>query len=232
VSDQEEISITGQDRQVLGKAVKHLRNDGLVPAVIHDHGKPSLHVMASYTAMSKVYQQAGKHHPVNLSLGSKKFLALIRDADFEPRKNRLRHLVFNAIEQNKAVETEVPVRFEGDSAAEKAGLMVLRQIESVEVKALPKDLPDEVVVDITGLTDIGDKLHVSDIKMPSGVELITEPEHAVAVVEESAAVQAAAAEEAEAAEAAAAAAEAGTEETPEDAAADTTATGDDAKKDN
>lgn len=232
MSDQEEISITVQDRQVLGKAVKHLRNDGLVPAVIHDHGKPSLHVMASYTAMSKVYQQAGKHHPVNLSLGSKKFLALIRDADFEPRKNRLRHLVFNAIEQNKAVETEVPVRFEGDSAAEKAGLMVLRQIESVEVKALPKDLPDEVVVDITGLTDIGDKLHVSDIKMPSGVELITEPEHAVAVVEESAAVQAAAAEEAEAAEAAAAAAEAGTEETPEDAAADTTATGDDAKKDN
>jgi large subunit ribosomal protein L25 len=170
--------------------------------------------MATYSELSKVYQLAGKHHPVNLTVDGKKFLALIKDADFEPRKNTLRHLVFNAIEQNKAVETEVPVTFVGDAEAEKAGLMVLRQIDTVEVKALPKDLPNEVTVDISGLTEVGDKLHVSDIVMPNGVTLVTEPEHALAVVEESAAVQAAAAEEAEAAEAAAQAAASGETEEP------------------
>ncbi|MEO8784988.1 MAG: 50S ribosomal protein L25 [Candidatus Saccharimonadales bacterium] len=206
MTDQQDISITLLSREVVGKGVKNLRRQGQTPAVIHDHGKPSIHVMAPYVELSKIYQQAGKHHPVNLTVDGKKYLALIKDVDFEPRKNLLRHIVFNAIEQNKAVETEVPVTFLGDAEAEKAGLMVLRQIDTVEVKALPKDLPNEVTVDISGLTEVGDKLHVSDIIVPAGVEIITEPEHALAVVEESAAVQAAAAEEAEAADAAAEAA--------------------------
>lgn len=192
----DDITLTLEPREVLGKGVKQLRRDGQVPAVIHDHGKESIHVMAPYVTMYKVWQQAGKHHPVNLTVNGKQYLALIKDANFEPRKNSLRHLVFNAIEQNKEVETEVPVTFVGDAEAEKTGLMVLRQIDEVEVKALPKNLPDEVTVDVSGLTEIGDRLHVSDIVVPPNVTLLTEPEHAVAVVEEPRAHAAAEAEEA------------------------------------
>lgn len=206
MADQQDISLTLENREVLGKAVKYLRRDGQVPAVIHDHGRESLHVMAPYSSLYKVYQQAGKHAPVHLTVGNQKFLALIKDADFEPRKNQLRHIVFNAIQQNKAVETEVPVTFVGDAEAEKSGLMILRQIETVEIKALPKDLPNEVTVDISSLVEVGDKLHVSDIIVPANVTLITGVEHAVAIVEESRAQAAAEAEEAEAAEAATAAA--------------------------
>lgn len=194
MSDQDQISLTLQNREVVGKAVKHLRREGQTPAVIHDHGRDSIHVMAPTIQMNKVYQQAGKHHPVNLTVDGKHYLAIIRDANFEPRKNTLRHVVFNAIEQNKPVETEVPVTFLGENEAEKVGLMLLRQVETVAVKALPKDLPDEVTVDISGLKEIGDRLHVSDIVVPAGVELLTEPENPVAVVEES---RAHAAEEAE-----------------------------------
>lgn len=208
MSDQD-ITLVLETRDSVGKKVKQLRRDGQLPAVIHDHGKQSLHVQASYSALHKIWKEAGKHHPVHLVVGDKKFLALIKDADFEPRKNDLRHIVFNAIEQNKPVETEVPVTFIGDSEAGKAGLMLLRQIEDVVVKALPKDLPDEVTVDISKMVELGDKLHVSDIIVPANVEIITEPEHAVAIVEESRAQAAAEAEEAEAAEAAAAAEAAG-----------------------
>lgn len=211
MSDQD-ITLALEQRDTVGKGVKQLRREGKLPAVIHDHGKDSVHVQASTSELTKVWKQAGKHQPVNLTVGDKKFLALIKDADFEPRKNDLRHLVFNAIEQNKPVEAEVPVTFDGDAEAEKVGFMIIRQIEEVTVKALPKNLPDEVVVDISGLAEVGDKLHVSDIKAPENVEIITEPEHAVAVVEESRAQAAAEAEEAEAAEAAAAAAEGDTAE--------------------
>ncbi len=213
----EDISLTLEKREVVGKQVRQLRRDGQVPAVIHDHGKDSVYVMAPYAVMYKTWQQAGKHHPINIVVDGKKYLALIKDADFEPRKNDLRHLVFNAIEQNKEVETEVPVTFVGESEAEKTGLMILRQIENVEVKALPKNLPDEVTVDISKLVELGDKLHVSDIVVPANVTLITEPEHAVAVVEESRAHAAAEAEEAEAeaAEGEEAASEEGKEATPE-----------------
>ncbi len=183
MSDQD-ITLTLQSRAEVGKAVKQLRRDGQVPAVIHDHGKDSIHVMGSYVELSKVYRAAGKHHPVELTVGGKKYLAIIRDADFEPRKNTLRHIVFNAIEQNKPVETEVPIVFDGDAEAEKVGLIVLRQLDNVEVKALPKDLPDELTVDISGLKEVGDKLHVSDLVVPNGVEVLTEAEHPVAMVDE------------------------------------------------
>ena len=193
MSDQD-IMVTLQSRAEVGKAVKQLRKDGQIPAVIHDHGKESIHVKASFIELTKVYRQAGKHHPVHLTVDGKKYLAIIRDADFEPRKNQLRHLVFNAIEQNKPVETEVPIVFQGDPEAEKVGFMVLRQLDNVEVKALPKDLPDEVVVDISGLAAVGDKLHVSDIVVPAGVEILTEAEHPVAMVDEPRSLAAAQAE--------------------------------------
>ena len=62
--------------------------------------------------------------------------------------------------------------------------MVIRTLEAVEIEALPKDLVDILTVDPSGLTEIGDKITVADIKVPSGVIILTEPEHSIAVVEE------------------------------------------------
>jgi large subunit ribosomal protein L25 len=126
--------------------------------------------------------------------------------------------VFNAINRNQKVTAEIPVVFTGDAEAEKAGYMILRQIDNVQVESVPSKLPNELPVDISALKELGDKLHVSDITIPEGVVLLTEPEHALAVVEESAAKQAAEAEEAEKAAEEAAAAEAG--EAPADDAAE------------
>lgn len=190
-----DINLTLEKREVVGKAVKHLRKDGQVPAVIHDHGKDSVHVMAAYLPMYKTFQQAGKHHPVNLTVDGKKYMAIIKDVDFEPKKHQLRHVVFNAIRQDQEVEAEIPVELEGEIPAERMGLMVLKNMDHIMVKALPKDLPDVITVNAEGLTEIGDKLTVADLKIPAGVTLMAEEEQPVAVVEESAAVVAARAEE-------------------------------------
>lgn len=196
------IALTVEKREVLGKGLGKLRQDGKVPAVIHDHGKDSVHVMAGYTELVKVYNAAGKHHPVNLTIGSQKYMALIKDVDFEPRKHMVRHVVFNAIKADEKQQTEVPVHFLEDAEipAEKAGLMVIRSLDAVEIEALPKDLIDEIVIDPSSLTEIGDKLTVADLKLPAGVTLITEPEHTIAVVEETKAQMSEEAEEAEVAE--------------------------------
>ena len=215
---EEVVSLSLQKRDVLGKAVKNLRHDGQVPAVIHDHGKESVHVQAPYLDVYRVYQRAGKHHPIELTIDGKNYLALIKDATFEPRKNQLQHVVFNAVDRNQTVEAEVPVVFTGDAEAEKAGLMVLRQIDTVQVEALPSALPDEIAIDITHLTEVGDRLHVSDLPIPENVTLLTEPEHAVAVVEEPRSLAAAQAEEDEAAAAEAAEAAEGEEGAEGDAA--------------
>lgn len=180
----QDISLALQERSIQGKAVKQLRRDGFIPAVIHDHGKDSKVVMAPSVDLLKAYEQAGKHHPLSLSLGKEQYMALIKDVDFDPKKHQVRHVVFNAIKQDEKVQTEVPVRIEGEIPAEKAGLMVITHLNTVTIEAYPKDLVDELSVDGTGLVEIGDKITVADIRVPGGVVIITETEHPVAGVEE------------------------------------------------
>lgn len=185
-------------REVVGKGLNHLRSDGIVPAVIHNHGQPSIHVMAPEAELLRVYREAGKHHPLNLEVGSDKYLALIKDAHFNPVKRKLEHVVFQAIRQDEAVEAEVPIRLEGDPPAERAGLIVLHQLDAVEIEALPKNLPDELVISAESLAELHDKLVVGDLKVPEGVTILTDSEHPIATVAEPRAV--AAEEAAEAAE--------------------------------
>lgn len=193
---QDTISLTLEPRNVTGKAVKHLRKAGHVPAVIHDHGKESVHVQASYVALSKVWQQAGKHHPIELKAGDKSYVALIKDATFDPKKHLLTHVVFNAVDRNQKVDAEVPVRAryeEGNesSPAERSGLIVLSQLETVQVKAIPNKLPDLLEYDAEKLIEIGDSVTVADLIVPEGVEIETDANHAVATVYEPSALAAA-----------------------------------------
>ena len=173
------------ERKVVGKGLQTLRRDGLVPAVIHNHGQESIHVMGDFQRLNKVFAEAGKHHPVEIKVGSTNHLALIRDVDYEPVKHRMRHVVFQAIKQNEEVEAEVPVVFKEDAEipAEKLSLLVLKQLDTVEIKALPRDLPDELVVDPSSLAEEGDHLTVADIQVPTGVTILTAPETSLAVVE-------------------------------------------------
>lgn len=182
-------------REVLGKGLNKLRTDGTIPAVIHNHGQDSIHVMGPETELLKVYRVAGKHHPLNLEVGSDKYLALIKDARFDPVKRRLQHIVFQAIRQDEKVEAEVPIRLEGDAPAERVGLIILHQLDSVEIEALPKDLPDELVISAESLAELHDKLTVADLKVPAGVTILTDAEHPIATVAET---RAQVAEEAEA----------------------------------
>jgi len=187
-----------EQRTVLGKGLGQLRHDGVVPAVIHNHGQESIHVMGPEIELVKVYQAAGKHHPLNLEVGTDKYLALIKDAHFDPVKRRLQHLVFQAIKQDETVEAEVPIRIDGDAPAEKVGLIILHQLDAVEIEALPKNLPDELVVSAETLAELHDKITVADLQVPAGVTVLTDAEHPIATVPESRAM---AAEEAEAEEA-------------------------------
>lgn len=190
------INLELQKRTVMGKAVKQLRRDGQVPAVIHDHGKPSLHVQGNAMAMLKVWRQAGKHHPIELKAGDQSYVALIKQADFDPRKHQLTHIVFNAVDKDQKVDAEIPVkpRYAEDneaSPAERNGLIVLSQLENVQVKAIPTKLPEFFEYDAEKLVEIGDHVTVGDLLVPEGVEIVTEPTHAVATVYEPSALAAA-----------------------------------------
>jgi large subunit ribosomal protein L25 len=185
-----------EPREVTGKAVRRLRQEGFVPAVIHDHGKDSVVVMAPYADLAKAYQRAGKHHPISLKAGSKNYTALIKTAEFDPKKHLLRHVVFGAVKANEKVTAEIPVHIvfdEGNDAspAERNSLVVLSQLDTVEVEALPKDLPEALEVSGETLVEVGDQLTVADLKTPANVVIKTEEHQSLATVFEPSALQAA-----------------------------------------
>ncbi len=179
-----DISMDLEERMIVRKGLRKLRDAGQVPAVIHDHGKPSTHVAANFVTLTKVYAEAGKHHPVKLSVGGKHHLAMIKDVDYEPAKHQMRHVVFQAIKLGEKVEAEVPIEFEEvEIPAEKVSLLVLKQLDHVEVEALPNNLPDSLKVDPSTLVEVGDHLTVADLKVPEGVTLLTDPVTQIAIVE-------------------------------------------------
>lgn len=192
----EEVLLELEKRDVVGKQVRRLRAEGLVPAVIHDHGKESVHVAGQYVAMVKAYNAAGKHHPVKLKAGGKEYTALIKNVDFEPKKHELRHVVFNAVSANQKVVAEIPIQIKYDegndaSPAERTGLIVLHQMEAVEVEAISKNLPDVLYFDGEKLTVVGDHATVADLIVPSGVTVKADPAQQVAAVFEPSALAAA-----------------------------------------
>lgn len=193
---QDTITLELQKREVVGKRLRGLRLSGQVPAVVHDHGKESLNVQGEYNSVAKTFAKAGKHHIVALDVAGKGYSAIIKDVTLDPRKNTITHVVFNAVKANEKITTEVPVHpqfAEGNDAspAERAGLIVLHNAETVEIEALPKDLPDALYFDAEKLAAAGDQATAADIILPKGVELKVEPEQVIATVFEPSALAAA-----------------------------------------
>lgn len=159
-------------RTLEGKAVKKLRDEDIVPSVVYGgHNKPFL-AQSPIVETAKVVAVVGKHTPINLMIDDKKKLAIIKSIDFDPVKHKLRHIAFHTIRQNDIITTEVPIILtgQGESQAERAGLVVLQAIEKIEVKAKPADLPESIELSIINLATEDDKLTVEDIKLPNGVE--------------------------------------------------------------
>ncbi len=169
----DKITLTVAAREVRGKKVAGLRKQGIVPGVVYGAGMEAINVQADEGEVSKVVKAAGRHTPVQL-VGKKRRIAMIKDVDRDPVKNKIRHISFHAVRADEPVTAEVPIRLvgEGESAAERNGLVILQALEKLEVKALPMELPEALEVSIVELAEAGDRVTVADIKVPEGVEIV------------------------------------------------------------
>jgi large subunit ribosomal protein L25 len=185
----ETLELIAQKREITGKKVQSIRRDGFVPATVYEKGKESTNVQVEYVPMSKAYATVGLGQPVSLIVEKKKYLTMIKDVHIDPAKNTIMHVAFHAVNANDPVEAEVPVHIEGEVPAEKQGNFIVRQNDTVIVEALPANLPEFMVVDAALLVNPGDHITVADIKPIANVEILSEPELTLAVVEEPRAVE-------------------------------------------
>jgi large subunit ribosomal protein L25 len=167
-----DISLKLQARTAEGKKVIKLRQSGFVPSVVYGAHNEPIKTQSPYVETFKAVHSAGRHTPLDLIIDGKKKLAIIKDIDMNPVKHTLRHVAFHTINQNDIITTEVPIVLvgQGESPAERAGLVVLQAIEQIEIKAKPANLPESLEVSIAGLETDEDRITIADIKLPAGVE--------------------------------------------------------------
>ena len=172
-------------RELTGKKTKSLRAEGLIPSVVYGGKEPVL-LASEYVATEKVLRAAGYHSPIDLDMGGKSQLAIVKDVHIDPVSRQIINIEFQAISANEVVVATTPivvVNFEESEASKLYHFAMTHSIEELDVKAKPADLPKELTIDASGLKDVDDKLTVADIKLPAGVELADkelDPEQVIA----------------------------------------------------
>lgn len=163
--------------------LENIRSNGMIPAVVYGARVENTSISVSSVDFIKAWKVARESSTIILDVEGKKIDVLIHDLQVDPVKGFPIHVDFLAIDMNKPVEVSIPLEFIGVAPAEKGGLGTLvKVLHEVEVKALPKDLPHAIDVDISSLQTLEDQIHVSDVKLPSGVSMITEGDEVVALV--------------------------------------------------
>ena len=198
-------------RTVTGKKLGAIRADGLIPSVVYGDKNEPILAQSSYNETEKVLRAAGYHSTIDLTVDGKATMAIVKDVQVDPVSRKIVNVEFQAVSADKAVEATTPIVLIGfeTSEANKLHYAVLQVMEEIEVKAKPADLPKELTIDASKLADLDDKITVSDIVLPKGVELADkelDPEQVIANLYDPAA-EAAAREAADKAAAEAAAAE-------------------------
>jgi len=181
----EQIELETQTREVLGKKVKSLRREGLVPAVLYGHETVSIPLQVEERELNRVLAQAGGHRLIALKVGRsrKRQMALARDVQWDVIAGKPIHVDFYAVVMTEKITTEVPLVFVGEApAADQVGAMVLQGLDEVEIECLPGDLIEAIEVDLSGLEEIDQAIYVKDLRLPPTVEILTDTEELVAKV--------------------------------------------------
>lgn len=156
------ITIQGTKRESVGKkSTKALRDAELVPCVVYG-GAETLNFSAEERAF-KGLVYTPEAHTVSIEVDGQTIPAVLQDIQFHPITDKILHADFYQLDENKAVVMEVPVRITGRAKGVVAGGAMRQSFRKLKLKALPANLPDEIVVDVTPLK-IGNKLYVGDIK--------------------------------------------------------------------
>jgi large subunit ribosomal protein L25 len=181
----EKISIIAHKRDVFGKKLRTLRSTGNVPAIVYGQEKDAEPVAVNAHEFSKIYAHAGHNTIIDLKIDqAASDNVLIQAIATDPVTGDITHADFYRVNMNQEIRTTVPLHFVGEAPAvyQQEGTL-LTNIEEVEVETLPGKLPANIEVDISGLDDFEKSIHISDLVVPEGVEILVDPEELVCKVD-------------------------------------------------
>jgi len=177
-----EVVLTKRDVTTPAKA---LREKGLLPAVLYGKEINPVSLLISFDVFEKLYKEAGETTIINLTIegDSQEHAVLIKDTQLNPITGKCLHVDFYQIKRGEKLHATIPLNFAGEPPAVKdfGGILITNKNE-IEVECLPKDLPKEIVVDLSGLKEIDASIVIKDLKIPTGVEVLGELEESIVIV--------------------------------------------------
>jgi len=183
--NREEFKVSRRD--ILGKKVRFLRREGLTPVNLYGPNIESLPLQVETSLLKRLIAKAGVNALINLKVDSarKPRMVMIRDIKRDPLTQELLHVDFFQVEMTHKVKAEVPLLFIGEAPAAKSSrVMLIENLTTLHLEALPADLPRNIEVDLSVLEEIGQAIHVRDIQVDEGIEVLTEAGHVVVKVME------------------------------------------------
>lgn len=177
------LALTAQKREgERAEAVRALRK---IPAVLYGAGIAATPISVAYRDFETLYKEAGESTLVDFTIegSGSPVKVLIQDVQFDPVKGRVLHVDFRQINMSKEMEVDIDLEFIGESLAVKSlGGTLVKALDKIRVKCLPKDLASHITVDISGLNTFDDVIHVKDVSYPPGIAPVEDANSVVAKV--------------------------------------------------
>lgn len=169
-------SLSAQMRTLVGKKVKALRRQGLVPATLYGRDTKSLALTVPVGEFLPLFRRAGKTALIDLKVDGAVYPTLVKHVQAHPVNDRPLHVEFQKVNLKEKITADVPLAITGEAEAVKNGLGVLLTVSSqITVEALPGDLPDRITVDVGPLAQLEDQITVGQLAVPARVKVLTSP---------------------------------------------------------
>jgi len=169
--------------EIRKEKAKITRKKGKIPAILYGPEiKENIKLEIEEKELQKILKEGGLGTHINLKVGNKSFSVLIKEIQREPISEKILHVDFFQPSTKEKIEVSVPIVFEGEAPAVKLGGVLVKNLDEIELKGFWKDLPKEVKVDLSKLKTFEDKIFVSDLKLPKGVEVLRKKDEILAFV--------------------------------------------------
>ena len=181
----DKIILKADIRETFGKAVRQMRNKGMIPSNVYGSNFESKAITVDLKEFQTIYKQAGETGVIYIDVDGKSIPTLVTDIQFDPIKGSYLHVDFRKVDLNKKIEANVPFKFIGESlAVEQKNGVLITQMDEITVEALPSDIPHEIEIDLAKLAEIGDEIKVSDLATATGYVVMEEPDRVIISVTE------------------------------------------------
>ncbi len=179
-----------EERTVLGKKTKSLREKGFVPAELFGHGIENKHLSVSLKEFTKIFKEAGENTVITLVSGKgEKFPVLVSDVVINHLSGDIIAVDFHHIRKGEKIQAKVPVEFVGEAPAIKKGFILVKVSSEIEVEALPEHIPHRFEVDLSELKEAGQSIAIHNLAINKEVKLLVPEDTIIVTVTEPAKIE-------------------------------------------